>query len=445
MNLFEKEQLKDIIQVTRIMTLWVAMPLFLLFWVLDLVYVPHLKWPFLLLRLFFIPLTIFIIYWLKKINTIQSASHAALLVTACSASVVNIMIFMIGDASVYGLNLNLVAIAALTFVPWTRRYYIYATLCIYLPYLVFEFFHYAPETFDKQIVNLSFALGVVVITAVIQQYRTNLRTREIKTRTELEAEVEKRKRTERKLIEARDHALHANQTKSSFLASMSHELRTPLNAIIGYTELAKEELAEDFPDYQLKDLSNVEDAAKHLLGLINTLLDLSKIEAGKLEVNWEVINMSSFLDNIQSTTMPLIESNQNVFKINNQSTIESFETDQVKLKQCLLNLISNAAKFTQGGTVSLEITDKNIKGKPKLIFAVHDTGIGMTPEQQSRLFQEFSQADKTIASQYGGTGLGLAITRKLANLLGGDIKVESRPGKGSTFTLSISPLMSQDT
>lgn len=241
---------------------------------------------------------------------------------------------------------------------------------------------------------------------------------------------------------ARDAAAEADRTKSQFLASMSHELRTPLNAIIGYSEMLTEQAEDDGLDEIAPDLKKILAAGKHLLALINDVLDLSKIEAGKLTLVRETFNLGELVADVTGTVVPLIEKNGNVLDVKIPADIPAVVGDSLRLRQCLFNLLSNASKFTDKGKITLDIAPIVDNNKAWVRVAVSDTGIGMTPEQLARLFQSFSQADATIARQYGGTGLGLAITRKLCRLMGGDVTVESEQGRGSTKILG-SPAMAK--
>jgi len=229
----------------------------------------------------------------------------------------------------------------------------------------------------------------------------------------------------------------ANQAKSNFMANMSHELRTPLNAIIGYAEMlqeiAQEEGLEDF----IVDLEKVFSSGKHLLGLINDVLDLSKIEAGKMELHYENFNISSLIASVKAMVLPLAKINSNDLIIENEENIGYMYADETKMRQIIVNLLSNACKFTNEGTVTLQTQCKVIDQQDWVIFSVSDTGIGITEKQIGRLFQEFSQADKSTTKKYGGTGLGLAISKHYCKSMGGDISVHSEAGKGSVFTVRL--------
>jgi two-component system NtrC family sensor kinase len=249
----------------------------------------------------------------------------------------------------------------------------------------------------------------------------------------LEQKVEERTRE----VEEKSRQLEiASQHKSQFLASMSHELRTPLNAIIGLTEMMVTNAARFGTEKAAEPLRRVHRAGTHLLGLINQVLDLSKIEAGKLELSPETVNLPPLIDEVIGTARQLAEQNKNRLVVESQENLGSLTVDPMRLRQILLNLLSNACKFTKQGEVTLRVR-KVVDRRHWIEFAVADTGIGMTPEQQAKLFEEFTQADSSTARQYGGTGLGLAITRKLARMMGGDVMMTSDPGKGSVFTVRL--------
>jgi len=239
------------------------------------------------------------------------------------------------------------------------------------------------------------------------------------------------------LAGARELADQANRAKSSFLANMSHELRTPMNAIIGYSEMLVEEAEELGQASFVSDLQKINGAGKHLLALINDILDLSKIEAGKIELLLERFSVPDMVGEIASTIQPLVEKNANTLTVTCPDAIGMMHADQTRTRQVLFNLLSNACKFTERGRVSLDVRRAPRPGGDELSFVVTDSGIGLTPEQLGRLFKEFSQADSSTTRKYGGTGLGLVISRRICQQMGGDISVSSEYGKGSIFTVRL--------
>ena len=238
-------------------------------------------------------------------------------------------------------------------------------------------------------------------------------------------------------LEARDAAESANRTKSTFLANMSHELRTPMNAIIGYSEMLIEE-AEDLDLKELTpDLHKIRSAGKHLLSLINDVLDLSKIEAGKMTLFIEEFNVAEMVEDVVATIQPLMEKNSNTLEVEYPADCGTMRGDLTKIRQTLFNLLSNASKFTERGSVKLQIERLQNPAGERILFTVTDTGIGMSKEQLGKLFQAFTQADASTTRKYGGTGLGLVISRKFCQMMGGDISVTSEPGKGSKFVVDL--------
>jgi signal transduction histidine kinase len=236
-------------------------------------------------------------------------------------------------------------------------------------------------------------------------------------------------------VQAKSQQLaEASQHKSQFLANMSHELRTPLNAIIGYSEMLQEEVEDVGDEAYLPDLQRINAAGKHLLGLINDILDLSKIEAGRMDLFVEEFSVPDLVRDVASIGQPLVEKNGNVLVVTCSDDLGTMQADQTKVRQTLFNLLSNAAKFTEDGTISLSVQRES---DDWLTFAVADTGIGMTEEQLGRLFEAFSQAEASTRSKYGGTGLGLAISRHFCRMMGGDLTVDSTHGQGSIFIVTL--------
>ncbi|MET0257680.1 MAG: response regulator [Methylobacterium sp.] len=250
-------------------------------------------------------------------------------------------------------------------------------------------------------------------------------------------DVTTQRAAEQELAAAKEAAENANRAKSQFIANMSHELRTPLSAVIGYAEMLEEEVEDLGEEHLLGDLKKIEQNARHLLSLINDVLDLSKIEAERMDVYAETFDLGTVMEEVASTVGSLVAKKDNRLVVEHAGDLGSVHTDQVKLRQCLINLLSNASKFTEGGTIRLTAKRVTDDGRDWITFEVADTGIGMTSEQVGRLFERFAQADSSTTRKFGGTGLGLAITRAFCRLLGGDIGVRSAEGEGTTFTIRI--------
>jgi len=264
------------------------------------------------------------------------------------------------------------------------------------------------------------------------------RTRELEAANQdLARSMDALRKAQAQAMESESRANEANRAKSAFLANMSHELRTPLNAIIGYSEMLKETAEEDGHQHVVPDLDRIHAAARHLLALINDVLDISKIEAGKVELAEELFAIEPALRDIAVAIQPLAAKNQNSVEIDLDGDLGTIQTDPTRFRQILLNVLSNACKFTQQGTIHLKASCDRGSDPAVVRIDVSDTGIGMTADQVARLFQPFVQADASTSRKYGGTGLGLALSRRLCRMMGGDITVDSEPNVGSTFHISI--------
>jgi signal transduction histidine kinase/CheY-like chemotaxis protein len=250
-------------------------------------------------------------------------------------------------------------------------------------------------------------------------------------------DVTERRRAEEKVVKAKEAAESASKTKSRFLANMSHELRTPLNAILGYSELLQEEFVEQKQSKFVADLEKIHGAGAHLLTLINDILDLSKIEAGKMELFLESFDVITMINEVASIIRPLADKNFNTLHVQRASNLGVIHADQIKVRQGLINLLSNAVKFTHKGNITIEADRQSFDGSERITFRVKDTGIGLSPEQIAKLFTDFTQADNLIAHKFGGTGLGLALTRRFCERMGGEVTVRSVLGEGSVFTIQL--------
>jgi len=287
-------------------------------------------------------------------------------------------------------------------------------------------------------------VGILMVTTIFGYYG-HLQTKQVRQAKnvleERNDQIEEQNRAieqaRKTALEAKEAAETANQSKSAFLANMSHELRTPLNAIIGYSEMLEEDAQASGQKEFVSDLQKIRSSGKHLLGLINDVLDLSKVEAGKMKLFLETFDVANLVEDVVATGRPLVEKNGNRLEVRCAEDVGQIREDVTKVRQVLLNLLSNAAKFTEKGTVSLEVVREADVTGSWVVFRVRDTGIGMTPEQTAKLFQAFTQADGSTQRKYGGTGLGLALSRKFCVMMGGDINVVSEAGKGSTFIVRL--------
>jgi signal transduction histidine kinase/CheY-like chemotaxis protein len=297
----------------------------------------------------------------------------------------------------------------------------------YIFFLLWQFSHRLTKTLAR----------TRAANAALRESEAMLERRVVERTAELARANDELTKSEAELAIARDQALEASRAKSAFLASMSHELRTPMNAIIGYSEMLVEDAEDRGARSFIPDLEKILSASRHLLGLINSVLDLSKVEAGKMDLYLERFQVDSVVADVVSTIQPLVRKNGNTLEVHVDSNVGEMRADLTKVRQSLFNLLSNACKFTNQGRITLSVARQTEQGAESILFVVSDTGIGMTEAQLSRLFQPFSQADAATNRQFGGTGLGLAITRQFCQLMGGDVSVESKMGEGTAFMIRL--------
>jgi signal transduction histidine kinase len=318
----------------------------------------------------------------------------------------------------------------------------YLTKPIDAPQLISRIRTYLRFIEQEHLYNRELERKVQERTAELQQARDELEHKvEERTAQLLATNLELKSATE-EAQNARKIAEEANNTKSQFMANMSHELRTPLNAIIGYSEMLGEEALEANLNEYYEDLQKIYRAGKNLLGLINDVLDISKIEAGRMEVFPETMNLNELFKDVVNTARPLMENNHNQLVIDAPHDLGEMYSDVTKVRQILLNLLSNAAKFTEHGEVRVSIVREQRIDQEWVRFTVQDTGIGITNEQMAKLFKPFTQADASTTRRYGGTGLGLAITKSFTEIMGGKITSSSVPGQGSIFCVEL-PVITQ--
>ncbi len=316
---------------------------------------------------------------------------------------------------------------------WTARIFVFGQIILgiaglYGIYLYGNFPNHIPVE-NMVVAGVLSALGSNIYVFMMAAYYSSV----VDSQSELIKEIDRHQATLKALTRAKDEAERANRAKSEFLAKMSHELRTPLNAVLGYSELMLEDAELEGRSEQIADLQKISAAGKHLLAMVNDILDISKIEAGKMVLHVENVDLDQLIDDVEATARPLVAKNSNSFAVERGQNLGTMRADITKLRQAIFNLLSNAAKFTHNGQITLSVK----RDGDWMEIAIRDTGIGISAEQQKALFTNFSQANPKIAAVYGGTGLGLSLSQNLCRLMGGRIELESELGKGSRFTIRL--------
>jgi len=444
----EHGKLEEIRSIVAAITSRLVLPLYFLFWICDLVYVPQYAWEFLALRSLVIPFALLTHYMITRVGDLRLANAVALFYVFGLASIINIMIYVINDVSTpYYAGLNLIAIGALICIPWTQRYFALVVLAIFGPYYVIQLNLIFSEARSHEGLAIAsfFIVATVIICGVVREFFERMRLSELQTHLDLQREIRRRQEMEKEVVFARDTALAASASKSTFLANMSHELRTPLHAIIGYSELLQEHPWAPENKLANQDIKKIENAGRHLLSIINNILDIVKLEAGRLDAQIDIFHVQEVIEVVEQIARPLAAKNNNQLVIHCSNKIGVMESDGIKLKQILINILGNACKFTFNGTVTLTVSSVEMHKQGWIQFVVKDTGIGMSPENTRRIFDAFAQADPSTTRKFGGTGLGLSISKQFSKLLGGDITVQSEVGKGSMFTLYLPREVRQST
>ncbi|MCB9992219.1 MAG: response regulator [Hyphomicrobiaceae bacterium] len=323
-------------------------------------------------------------------------------------------------------------------VDWTTRLFVFGQISVGV--LALWFAYLFGGSFPTHIPSDQLVTGGLVSvfsSATYVFFMASYYSSVVDSQSALLREIDEHKQTLEKLRVSKDVAERASKAKSEFLAKMSHELRTPLNAVLGYTEILLEDAEIDGNGSMIADLNKISAAGKHLLAMVNDILDISKIEAGRMDLNLDLIDIDRMFDEIEHTARPLAAKNANQFQIERSGPLGTLRSDPTKLRQVILNLLSNASKFTQNGMITLKGEAVERDGRKFIDISVIDTGIGISEEQLAQLFSNFTQADAHISAVYGGTGLGLSLSQNLARLMGGDILVQSKVNVGSTFRLAV--------
>jgi signal transduction histidine kinase len=446
-ELCEQAKLEDVQRIVSATAVKIVLPLFLLIWIFDFFYIPQYKWESLLLHSLVIPIALFTQYTVSKSTDIRLSYYVTLFYVFSLAAVTNIIIYIVGEpASPYYAALNIIAFGALALIPWPRLMFGAVTLAIFAPYFAIQL--KLLKTDGLSLAGMALPAFTIVATllvaGIVRYFHENMRKREIQNKYNLQQEINRRQDLEKEILPDQDNSHTANVSKTRFLANMSHELRTPLHAIIGYSQLIQENSNDKNNEQNREDAEKIEKTGRHLLSIVNNILEIVKLEDDRLDANIDIFHVNEVVDAVEQIVTPMAKANNNKLVFDCPDTTGVMESDVNKVKQILLNVIENACKFTQNGTISLSTDDIEIENKGWIKFIVKDDGIGMPPLHTKRIFDAFEQVDNSPTREYQGPGLGLAISKQFSRFLGGDITVQSVVGEGTTFTIYLPRTIKQN-
>jgi signal transduction histidine kinase len=437
-EIYDQAKRDDIQRVVSATAVKIVLPLFLLFWVCDYLYIPQYRWESLLLHLLVVPIAFITQHTVSKSMDIRLSYYVSLFYAVSLAAVINTLIYINGEpASPYYVALNIIAFGALSLIPWTPALFGALVFAIFAPYYLIEWklSSVAGSSLSEMALPTFSIAATIVVSAIMRYFYEKMRIRETQNKYNLRLEINRRLDIEQEFLRSQDNAQTGNMSKTRFLANMSHELRTPLHAIIGYSQLIQENSTDKNSAQNREDAVKIEKTGRHLLSIVNNILEIVKLEDDRLDANIDIFHVNEVIDAVEQIVTPMAQVNNNQLVFDCPHTIGVMESDANKLKQILLNVMDNACKFTKNGIISLSTADIEMDNKGWIRFIVKDTGTGMSPLHTKRIFDAFEQVDNSPTRKYQGAGLGLAISKQLSRFLGGDITVQSILGEGTTFTI----------
>jgi len=448
-ELYNQALREDIQRIVSATAVKIVLPLFLLFWGCDIYYIPQYKWESLLLHLLVVPVAFFTHFVIiRKSTSVQLSYYVTFLYVFSVATVTNIVIYLVGEpASPYYVALNIMAFGALALIPWTRVMFGSVILAIYAPYIAIQAHLLIVDGSSLKEVTIPAItiLSTLILAGIMRYLMDNTRKRETQIKYNLQQEISRRLELEDEILTDQDNSSSGNVSKTRFLANVSHELRTPLHAIIGYSQLIQESLPDNLEVQNRDDAQKIEKTGRHLLSIVNNILEIVKLEDNRLDVHIDIFHVNEVIDAVEQIVTPMAKANNNRLILNCPNSIGVMESDVNKVKQILLNIIENACKFTQNGTITLSTSAIDTESKGWVKFIVKDNGSGMSPLHTKRIFDAFEQVDNSSTREYQGPGLGLAISKQFSRFLGGDITVQSAEGEGTTFTIYLPRTIKQNT